>query len=142
MSDEQVLEHLKEVFLSKIDAKPLEIDDTDTVIGKTRGLVLLFKLELPQFASSSMLTHMTDRNENVNSTEQCSKPKPVLKLFVRMESIQRVNTDHNKAITKHNNCKNKIHSNSLEVHLQVDKIITLGGSKEVEYPNMHQMADD
>ena len=38
-------EHFKEVFPPKIEAQLLEIDDTDTTIGKMTVLMLLFKPE-------------------------------------------------------------------------------------------------
>ena len=50
MSDDQKLEHVKEYLPQKIES---EIDDIDTGTVKTRGLVLLFRVELPQ-----LLTHL------------------------------------------------------------------------------------
>ena len=64
MLDEQVLEHFKEAFPPHIGNQLLEIDDTDIAIGNVRVLVLLFKSELHQSTSSSMLTNIQDRNED------------------------------------------------------------------------------
>ena len=60
LSDERVLENFKEAFPSKIEAHILKKDDIDTAIGKARGLVLLFKSELPQSMSSSVLAHIKE----------------------------------------------------------------------------------
>ena len=45
MLGEQVLEHLKEAFPSKIEAQLLGIEDIDAAIGKARVVVLLFMSE-------------------------------------------------------------------------------------------------
>ena len=55
MSDKQVLEHFQEAFQLKIEVQLLEIDGTNIAISRTRALTLLFKLELLQPTSSSML---------------------------------------------------------------------------------------
>ena len=43
ISDEQVWEHYKEAFLSKIDAHLLNIDDIDIAIVKVGAFILLYK---------------------------------------------------------------------------------------------------
>ena len=71
-----MLEHLKEAFPPMIETQIPKIDYIDTTTGTARVLVLLFKLELPQSMSLSMLVHMTDRNNNTSSTEQDSMTIP------------------------------------------------------------------
>ena len=81
MSEEQA-------FTPKIEAQLLEINDTDTAIGKARVL-LIFKFDLPQSVCSSMLADMTDRNDNTSYTEQPYNTKPntlhFIKLFAKLE---------------------------------------------------------
>ena len=85
MSDYQVLEHFKKVLSLNIEAHLLEIDDIDVAI---RGERVLFKSKLPQSTTSSMLGHMTDRNEDTKHTEQHKRPKNqthFMKHFARLE---------------------------------------------------------
>ena len=76
MSDEQVLEYVKEAFSPMTEAQLFKIDDINTAIGKARVLGLLFKSTPPQPMSSLMLAHMTDRYDNADGIEQSSKTKP------------------------------------------------------------------
>ena len=69
MSHKQILDHFKGVFQpKKIDVQLLEIADTDVAIWKAK--VLVFKSKVSQSRSSSMLAHMTDRNEDTEYIEQ------------------------------------------------------------------------
>ena len=72
MSDEQIQEHFKEAFPPKTEVQLLHIDYTDVGIKEVRVLILLFKSKLPQSTSSSMLVHMTDRNEDTKCKRNIS----------------------------------------------------------------------
>ena len=76
LSDEQLLKHCKEAFPLKIEAYLLEINNIHVAIWKVIVLISLFKSELPQSTSSSLLVHMTDRNEEVKYTGHASRIKP------------------------------------------------------------------
>ena len=52
MSHDQILENFKESFPPKVEYQLLEMDDIDIAVVKAGGLVLLFKTELWQAASS------------------------------------------------------------------------------------------
>ena len=69
MSDEQVLEHFKEAFLTKFEPPLVEVNYIDIETGAARVLILLFKSELIQSVSSSMLANMTDGNETPSHKE-------------------------------------------------------------------------
>ena len=58
MSDEKILENVMESFSSKIESQQLEIHNTEVPLGKTLIHALLFKSELSEAASSSILAHM------------------------------------------------------------------------------------
>ena len=60
MSGEQIEEHLVQAFQPKIKAQFLEIDDIQIAIGGAQVNILLFKSDLPQSTSPSMLAHMTE----------------------------------------------------------------------------------
>ena len=56
MSDDQVLEHFKEVLPPETEALLLEINYIDTEIGIVRAFMLLYKYELIQSTHLSVST--------------------------------------------------------------------------------------
>ena len=48
-------------------------DDIDVALVKTRILVLLFKVELPEATSSSMLTHRTNTRDHEPRDNEANK---------------------------------------------------------------------
>ena len=58
LSDEPILEHFKESFLSKIELLVLGNYEIDTTKVKARVLVLLFKAEIPHTTSIYILADM------------------------------------------------------------------------------------
>ena len=89
ISDGQVLEHFKEAFLPKIQVQQSKINYIDTIIGKARALVLLFKPNLPKSTCSFVLAHMIDRNDNTEYAEKVVIQIKIhfMKLFAKLESI-------------------------------------------------------
>ena len=80
MSDDQVLEHLKEAFSPKIKTQIPQIDDINIAIYN-------WVLILSHTTGSSMLARMTDRNKTTNCSGQANKisPNNLTKHFARME---------------------------------------------------------
>ena len=73
MSDAWILECFKESFLSKTGSQPLEIEDIKNFLVMARALVLLFKAELPQVPSLTMLAIMTNIVDGVPQSSDQNK---------------------------------------------------------------------
>ena len=87
MRDDHIIQCLKESLPGKVKPQLLEIDDTDIPILKTSVLVPLFKAELLQKASSSMLVYMTDHTPQNDEANKCSKPGLCHKVFCKVGRV-------------------------------------------------------
>ena len=119
MLGEQVLEHCEESFLPKIKDVPLQ-SMTMTISRESKGLVLLFKSELQQSISSSIL----DRNDNTaHADEAMAKQSTFYKAFCKIgfnpEGLTQVTleTSQNMTITE------LTWINNLKAHLQLGERI-------------------
>ena len=72
-TDDQILEHLKQSLLLKIEAQQLEINEINAAIVKTRVLLLLFKADLSQVTSSPVITHMTNTTDHTPHNDGANK---------------------------------------------------------------------
>ena len=73
-SDNQVLEHFKQVFPPKIEVQWLEIEDIDVAIGKLRVFIFFFKIRTT--ANNKLfyiLTHMTEKSYDKKHTNQTNQ---------------------------------------------------------------------
>ena len=67
--------NFKDAFTAEIEAQLLEVYNMEIAIGNVRDIILLFKSELPKFTNSSLLAHITDRNEDSKCSGKLSKMK-------------------------------------------------------------------
>ena len=86
------------MFPPRIEAQLLKVEDLDVAIVKVSILILLFKSELLQATSSSMLAYMKDRTNNIvhtnepinepNANERTKENTPH-EAFSKLEKIQK-----------------------------------------------------
>ena len=150
MSDEQVLEHFKEVFPPMIEPHKLEIDDREVPFARDRwqrysnreiGSSCCFTQNCCSPHVFSMLVPMTERYGDTKTQERLSKMKPYTfhrvfcKTGIDPEGLTSVTPKTAKKMTTGNLSMQQ----QLRAHFWLEEITATEVLEEVEYHNMLQM---